>query len=39
LPVTDISETAETYNKFKEEQELKLEKWLRESEEAGGIRD
>jgi len=39
LPATDISETAETYNKFKEEQELKLEKWLRESEEAGGIRD
>jgi len=29
LPATDISETAETYNKFKEEQELKLEKWLR----------
>jgi len=39
LPATDISETAETYNKFKEEQELKLEKWLRESEEAGGDGD
>ncbi|KAJ1267288.1 hypothetical protein BS78_07G044900 [Paspalum vaginatum] len=34
LPATDISETAGTYNKFKEEQELKLQEWLRESEEA-----
>ncbi|XP_006659115.2 uncharacterized protein LOC102711087 [Oryza brachyantha] len=31
---TDISRTAETYNKFKEEQELKLQEWLRQSEEA-----
>ncbi|XP_062196711.1 uncharacterized protein LOC133899687 [Phragmites australis] len=34
LPATDISKMVETYNKFKEEQELKLQEWLRESEEA-----
>ncbi|RLM61022.1 uncharacterized protein C2845_PM14G02790 [Panicum miliaceum] len=39
LPAADISETVETYNKFKEEQELKLQKWLRESEEAGDNKD
>ncbi|GJN12430.1 hypothetical protein PR202_ga30708 [Eleusine coracana subsp. coracana] len=33
-PATDISETLETFNKFKEEQELKLQEWLKESEEA-----
>ncbi|CAO2186969.1 unnamed protein product [Urochloa humidicola] len=32
LPATDISETVETYNKFKEEQELKLQEWLKEAE-------
>ncbi|KAL6857042.1 hypothetical protein ACP4OV_018424 [Aristida adscensionis] len=36
LPVTDISNTVETYNKFKEEQEIKLQEWLRESE---GVED
>lgn len=38
LPATDVSETAESYNKFKEEQELKLQQWLRESEKAEGNR-
>ncbi|KAK3121037.1 hypothetical protein QOZ80_8BG0645120 [Eleusine coracana subsp. coracana] len=33
-PATDISETLETFNKFQEEQELKLQEWLKESEEA-----
>ncbi|TVU42760.1 hypothetical protein EJB05_09181 [Eragrostis curvula] len=33
MPATDISETVETYNKFKEEQELKLQEWLRQAEE------
>uniref|UniRef100_A0A0E0EHX5 Uncharacterized protein n=2 Tax=Oryza meridionalis TaxID=40149 RepID=A0A0E0EHX5_9ORYZ len=31
---TDISKSVENYNKFKEEQELKLQEWLRQSEEA-----
>ncbi|TKW08952.1 hypothetical protein SEVIR_6G058600v4 [Setaria viridis] len=39
LPATDIAETVETYNKFKEEQELKLQEWLRESEKAEDNRD
>jgi hypothetical protein len=34
MPAADSSETLETFNKFKEEQELKLQEWLRESEEA-----
>nr|BAJ95576.1 predicted protein [Hordeum vulgare subsp. vulgare] len=34
LSPSDISHTAESYNKFKEEQELKLQEWLRESIEA-----
>ncbi|KAM3190914.1 hypothetical protein ACQJBY_068717 [Aegilops geniculata] len=34
LSASDISHTAESYNKFKEEQELKLQEWLRESKEA-----
>lgn len=33
LSATDIPNTVETYNKFKEEQELKLQEWLRASEE------
>ncbi|KAL6659011.1 hypothetical protein ACP70R_003051 [Stipagrostis hirtigluma subsp. patula] len=36
---TDISKTVETYNKFKEEQERKLQEWLRESEEAEDNKD
>ncbi|CAL5008459.1 unnamed protein product [Urochloa decumbens] len=39
LPATDISETVETYNKFKEEQELKLQEWLKEAEKAEDNRD
>nr|CAB3482157.1 unnamed protein product [Digitaria exilis] len=39
LAATDVSDTVETYNKFKEEQELKLQQWLRESEEAEDNRD
>lgn len=39
LPATDIAESAETYNKFKEDQELKLQEWLRESEKAEDNRD
>lgn len=34
LSASDISHTAESYNKFKEEQELKLQEWLGESKEA-----
>jgi hypothetical protein len=33
LPAAGVSETVEAYNKFKEEQELKLQEWLRDSEE------
>jgi len=39
LPATGVSETVEAYNKFKEEQELKLQEWLRDSEEAVGNKD
>ncbi|CAO2164397.1 unnamed protein product [Urochloa humidicola] len=39
LPATDTSETVETYNKFKEEQELKLQEWLKEAEHAEDNRD
>lgn len=34
LPATGVSKTVEAYNKFKEEQELKLQEWLRDSEQA-----
>uniref|UniRef100_A0A0E0EHX7 Uncharacterized protein n=1 Tax=Oryza meridionalis TaxID=40149 RepID=A0A0E0EHX7_9ORYZ len=36
---TDISKSVENYNKFKEEQELKLQEWLRQSEEADDNKD
>nr|ACF22780.1 hypothetical protein-3 [Brachypodium distachyon] len=39
LSASDISHMAESYNKFKEEQELKLQEWLRESKEAEDNRD
>lgn len=39
LPATGVSETVEAYNKFKEEQELKLREWLRDSEEAVNDKD
>ncbi|CAM0911269.1 unnamed protein product [Alopecurus aequalis] len=39
VSASDISYTAESYKKFKEEQELKLQEWLRESKEAGDSRD
>jgi hypothetical protein len=32
MPAADSLRNIETFNKFKEEQELKLEEWLRESE-------
>ncbi|KAG8046495.1 hypothetical protein GUJ93_ZPchr0008g13926 [Zizania palustris] len=34
LSSTDISKTVETYNRFKEEQQLKLQEWLIQSEKA-----
>uniref|UniRef100_A0ACD6A217 Uncharacterized protein n=1 Tax=Avena sativa TaxID=4498 RepID=A0ACD6A217_AVESA len=34
VSASDISYTAESYKRFKEEQELKLQEWLRESKEA-----
>ncbi|CAO2199899.1 unnamed protein product [Urochloa humidicola] len=39
LSATEISETVETYNKFKEEQELKLQEWLKEALKAEDNRD
>jgi hypothetical protein len=39
LPATGVSKTVEAYNKFNEEQELKLQEWLRDSEEAVGDKD
>ena len=34
VSASDVSYTAESYKKFKEEQELKLQEWLRESKVA-----
>ena len=39
LSASDISQMAESYNKFKEEQELKLQEWLREFKEAEDNRE